>query len=90
MKVITIFLLLAVSLAASTKVQKKNDEPLVHEYLKLTFWLLFGVVVGVFFEAKMKIKELVTPLYQRGLSGIKIAFGVYAAFMFASYVTNFL
>ena len=55
MKVITIFLLLAGCLAATTKVEDSNDEPLIHEYLKLTFWLLLGVVVGVFFEAKMKV-----------------------------------
>lgn len=26
-----------------------NEEPLVHEYIKLTLWLILGVIVGVFF-----------------------------------------
>ena len=56
----------------------------------MTCWLLFGILMGVFFEAQMHIRDLVKPLYERGLSGIKIAGGIYATFMFASYVTNFL
>jgi|JI9StandDraft_2_1071091.scaffolds.fasta_scaffold1290541_1 hypothetical protein len=83
-------LILSVTCAKRTAEQEHHEEPLIHEYLKLGVWLVFGLIVGVFFEAKMNIKEIVQPLMQRGLSGIKIAFGIYGIFTFASYVTSYL
>ena len=89
--IFSLLLILVCSAAASVKKQlPKEKEPLIHEYIKLALWLLSGVVVGVFFEAKMQLKDLLRPLAQKGLTGIIIAFGIYGIFMFASHVSRYL
>lgn len=84
-------LLLALVLPAlcATAVDDEKD-PLIHEYLKLGLWLLFGVIVGVFFEAKMSVEEIVRPLVKKGVLGIAIAFGIYFIFTFGNLVTHYL
>jgi hypothetical protein len=56
----------------------------------LALWLLCGVIIGVFFEAKMQLRDVVKPLAEKGLTGIIIAFGIYGIFMFASYVAKYV
>jgi len=48
--IFSLLLILVCSAAASAKkIKIVEKEPLVHEYIKLTLWLLTGVVIGVFF-----------------------------------------
>jgi hypothetical protein len=45
--------LLALISIVAAKPEVTPNEPLVHEYIKLVLWLIGGIIVGVFFEAKM-------------------------------------
>jgi len=52
--ILIISCLLALTLCATAKpkkavLPKEVDEPLIHDYLKLVFWLISGVIVGVYF-----------------------------------------
>ena len=67
-----------------------ENEPLVHEYIKLAMWLVFGVAVGVVFEAKIQIREIVKPISEKGVTGLIIAVSMYSLFKFAEYVSNYL
>lgn len=67
-----------------------ENEPLVHEYIKLALWLVFGVAVGVVFEAKIQIREIVKPISEKGVTGLIIAVSMYSLFKFAEYVSNYL
>lgn len=82
--------LLALLSIVAAKPEATPNEPLVHEYIKLALWLIGGIIVGVFFEAKMHPREIIKPIIEKGLSGITIALGIYGMFMFASIVTNYL
>ncbi len=82
--------LLALISIVSAKPDDTPNEPLVHEYIKLALWLIGGIIVGVFFEAKMHPREIIKPIVEKGVSGTIIALGIYGMFMFASFATNYL
>jgi hypothetical protein len=87
----THLILLALTLClVSAKSKTKDEGPLIHEYIKLAFWLLAGVIVGVFFEAKMHPRDIIEPIVKKGASGLLIAFGIYSLFMFASLADKYL
>jgi xanthine/uracil permease len=69
---------------------KQDDEPLIHDNIKLALWLVFGVIVGVFFEAKIQLQEIVKPITEKGITGLAIAVSIYALFKFASLASNYL
>jgi hypothetical protein len=53
--ILTIFSIVIVNTKPSKKAEKKLDdsEPLIHDWLKLAFFLFLGVIIGVSFEAKL-------------------------------------
>lgn len=92
MKITQLFFLFAIVInvfCAKTK-DKDDEEPLIHEYIKLALWLVFGVIVGVFFEAKIQLREIVKPITEKGIIGVVIAVSIYALFKFASFASNYL
>lgn len=90
MKPIHLIVLALTLCLVSAKSKVKDDEPLIHENIKLAFWLLAGVIVGVFFEAKMHPRDIINPIIEKGASGLMIAFGIYSLFMFASLADKYL
>jgi uncharacterized membrane protein YfcA len=85
-----ILMILATVSAAKSEAKGKGSDPLIHDYIKLALWLLFGVIIGVFFEAKIQIREIIKPITEKGVTGIIIAAGIYTLFKFASYVSHYL
>jgi heme/copper-type cytochrome/quinol oxidase subunit 2 len=83
-------LLIIVAESANKKNILKTEEPLVHDYIKLAIWLLAGVIIGVYFEAKMTFSDFIKPIVEKGISGVVIAFGIYGLFMFATFVSSYL
>lgn len=49
MKIVLLSLLIIYVCAADPERKQEEEDPLVHEYLKLALWLVFGLIVGVFF-----------------------------------------
>jgi uncharacterized membrane protein YfcA len=87
---IFVLILAATAVKSKSKAKPEVEEPLVHEYIKLGLWMLLGVMVGVFFEAKVSIREIVRPIAEKGVAGIIIAASIYTLFMFASIVSRYL
>ena len=87
---LALLLTIAVTACAKAKTVPEADEPLVHEYIKLAFWLLLGMIIGVFFEAKMTLREVFKPIAQKGVTGLIIAGSIYGIFMFASIASRYL
>jgi hypothetical protein len=48
------------------------------------------VGVGVVFEAKIQIREIVKPVSEKGVTGLIIAASMYSLFKFAEYASNYL
>lgn len=59
---LALLLTIAATVCAKAKTAPEADEPLVHEYIKLAFWLVLGMIIGVFFEAKMTLREVFKPI----------------------------
>ena len=51
-----VFLLIVVATCKGKESVAKEKTPLIHEYVKLAFVMIVGVIVGVFFEAKMGLR----------------------------------
>lgn len=85
-----LFLATAATASAKAKASPEADEPLVHEYIKLAFWLVLGMIIGVFFEARISLREVFKPIAQKGVTGLIIAGSIYGIFMFASIASRYL
>jgi uncharacterized membrane protein YfcA len=93
MKIVNLIFISAILITASTTQTSSvdpNDEPLVHDYLKIALWLILGMIVGVIFEAKIQIRDIVKPIAQKGVTGIIISASIYVLFKFASFVSAYL
>ncbi len=63
---------------------------MIHDYLKLAFWFVTGVIVGVYFEARLSFKNLVSPVLKYGIYGFLLAISIFVMFEFATFVNNYL
>lgn len=63
---------------------------MIHDYLKLAFWFITGVIVGVYFEAKLSFKNLLSPVLKYGLYGFLGAVFIFIMFEFATFVNEYL
>lgn len=89
-QIILIFAIVMTVLGAKPQSKSKDTDPLIHEYIQLALWLILGVIIGVIFEARIQIREVVKPITEKGVTGVIIAGSIYTLFKFASYVSNYL
>lgn len=52
----------------------------MHWGIKVGFWLLLGVTLGVYFEARLKLKDLSKGVMEVVLYGLFISVAVYTMF----------
>jgi cell division protein FtsW (lipid II flippase) len=69
---------------------KDRVETLTHYGVKIGFWFLLGVTLGVYFQARMNLKELMRPVIDVVLYALLIAVAVYALFTIGELVENVL
>ncbi len=79
-----------VSNALQPPVLSVEEPPLIHDYLKLAFWFITGIIVGVYFEARLSFKNLVSPVLKYAITGFLLAVGILIMFYFATFVNKFL
>lgn len=63
---------------------------MIHDYLKLAFWFITGVIVGVYFEAKLSFKNILSPVLTYAMYGFLGAIFIFVMFEFATFVSNYL
>lgn len=69
---------------------KDRVESVTHYGVKIGFWFLLGVSLGVYFQARIDLKELLRPVIDVLLYGLLIAVAVYALFTIGELVENVL
>lgn len=69
---------------------KQRIETLTHYGVKIGFWFLLGVTLGVYFQARMNLKQLMKPVIDVVLYGLLISVAVYALFVMGELVENVL
>ena len=79
-----------VKTVVNAPVMPVEEAPLIHDYLKLAFWFITGIIVGVYFEARLSFKNLVSPVLKYAVTGFLLAVGILIMFYFAIFVNNFL
>ena len=61
---------------------KEKEETLIHYGIKIGFWFLLGVTLGVYFQARLNLKDLMKPVIDVILYGLLIGVAVYTLFSF--------
>jgi len=54
--------------------------------LKIAFFFITGVAVGIYFEAKIKLKNIMKPVVEVALYGFLIAVVIYSLFAINSFL----
>ena len=80
MKAIVVVLVVLLLQLGQCKKAEKEGESLVHWGIKVGFWLLLGVTLGVYFQARLKLKDLSKGLMEVLLYALFIAVAVYTMF----------
>jgi hypothetical protein len=65
-------------------------ESFTHYGVKIGFWFLLGVSLGVYFQARIDLKELLRPIIDVLLYGLLIAVAVWGLFTIGELVENVL
>lgn len=80
MKALAIVMLALLLVLAECKKQVQGKESIVHWGIKVGFWLLLGVTLGVYFEARLKLKDMSRGVMEVVLYGLFIGVAVYTMF----------
>jgi len=83
-------LLMAALQIAECKAKENEEESLLHYGIKISFWFILGVTIGVYFQARLNLKELMKPVIDVVLYGLLIAVAVFALFSFGELVEQYL
>lgn len=60
--------------AVATEQREESD---IHGWIKIGFWFFLGVTLGVYFQARLNLKELMRPAIDILLYGLFIGVAVY-------------
>jgi len=80
MRTLALLLFLLMLQLSQCKRQTNQGESLVHWGIKVGFWLLLGVSLGVYFQARLKLKDLSKGVTEVVLYGLFIGVAVYTIF----------
>lgn len=80
MKGLKILLLTLLIVLSECKKEVRGKESVVHWGIKVGFWLFLGITLGVYFEARLKLKDLSRGVMEVVLYGLFIAVAVYTMF----------
>lgn len=72
--------LLILTITAECKGEQKGEETLIHKVIKVGFWLLLGVTLGVYFQARLNLKEKAQAVIDVVLYGLFIGVAVYTLY----------
>jgi cell division protein FtsW (lipid II flippase) len=75
-----LLLIVALVQAAPTKAHPQQEESHVKWGIKVGFWLLLGVTIGVYFQARLKLKDLMKGVIDVALYALFIGVAVYTMF----------
>lgn len=86
---VLLLLIANIVLAAPTKTVH-HQESIVHWGIKVSFWLLLGVTIGVYFQARLKLKDMMKGVIDVALYGLFIGVAVYTMFAVEEVVREYL
>ena len=62
----------------------------MHYGIKIGFWFFLGMTIGVYFQARLNLKDLMRPVINIVQYGLLISVTVYTLFSFGELVDQFV
>jgi hypothetical protein len=87
MKPLCVLVLLGLVLAVECK--EEEGETLLYKGIKIGFWWLLGVTIGVYFQARLNLREKTSRLIEVLLYGLFIGVTVYTLFVTGELVQEY-
>ncbi len=84
-----LLLFMIATLLVSTECKSKEGESTVYSCIKIGFWCLLGVTIGVYFQARLNLKERMRGLIEVVLYGLFIGVTVYTLFIVGELVKEY-
>ena len=63
---------------------------MIHGWIKIGFWFFLGVTIGVYFQARVNLKELMQPVIDILLYGLFIGVVVYTLSVVGDFVETII
>jgi|JI9StandDraft_1071089.scaffolds.fasta_scaffold660419_1 cell division protein FtsW (lipid II flippase) len=76
-------------LIAKEAVEERDRESTVYRSIKISFWWLLGVTIGVYFQARLNLKERMKGVIEVVLYGLFIGVTVYTLFTVGDLVKEY-
>lgn len=83
-----LLLLLAV-LAVGAEAKREQGESAIYAGIKIGFWWLLGVTLGVYFQARLNLKERMRGIIEVVLYGLFVGVTVYTLFFVGELVKEY-